>query len=107
MLTRDKITRLNERLRDPEWRRYGYLLLASKMLGIALLLTAVYYLSSIIGTSVTAGDVIYSVGVSGFIYPIIGHGAWGPDGFLASMGSSGNFLPAPEILDAASGYRTN
>jgi Amt family ammonium transporter len=33
------------------------------------------------------GDIIYSVGVSGFIYPIIGHWAWGPDGFLATMGS--------------------
>ena len=31
--------------------------------------------------------------VSGFIYPIIGHWAWGPDGFLATMGSAGNFLP--------------
>ncbi len=35
----------------------------------------------------------YSVAVSGFIYPIIGHWAWGPDGFLAMMGSAGNFLP--------------
>ena len=25
--------------------------------------------------------------VSGFIYPIIGHWAWGPDGFLATMGT--------------------
>ena len=33
------------------------------------------------------------VGVSGFIYPIIGHWAWGPDGFLATMGSAGYFLP--------------
>src|SRR4029078_11201594 len=35
---------------------------------------------------------IYSLGVSGFIYPIIGHWAWGPDGFLATMGTEGNFL---------------
>src|SRR4029077_16176378 len=40
-----------------------------------------------------AGDLVYSVAVSGFIYPIIGHWAWGPDGFLATMGSAGNFLP--------------
>src|SRR5205085_8671821 len=32
------------------------------------------------------GDLLYSVGVSGFIYPIIGHWAWGPDGWLYSMG---------------------
>src|SRR5207244_5958661 len=30
----------------------------------------------------------------GFIYPIIGHWAWGPDGFLALMGSDGHFLPS-------------
>jgi ammonium transporter, Amt family len=226
MITKEKITGLAERLRDPEWRRYGYTLVAGKTLGVAILLTAVYYLSSVIGLNVTAadapppvlkgndivspintvwtllaaflvfgmqagftmleagfcrsretvnvlmecvvdtalcgilfyafgfafmfgagtpfigtqyfflqgvpatygttgvaflafwlfqfafadtcstitsgamigrtgfvGDLIYSVGVSGFIYPIIGHWAWGPDGFLASMGTAGNFLP--------------
>ncbi len=30
------------------------------------------------------GDLLYSVGVTGFIYPIIGHWAWGPDGWLAA-----------------------
>jgi ammonium transporter, Amt family len=227
MFTKYKLRRLGERLRDPEWRRYGYLLLGGKFLGVALLLTAVYYISSFLGTNVTAadappppvlkgndlvnplntvwtlvaaflvfgmqpgftmleagfsrsretvnvlmecvvdtclcgllfyawgfafmfgsgtpffgteffflqgvpatygstgvaflafwifqyafadtcstitsgamigrtgfvGDLIYSVGVSGFIYPILGHWAWGPDGFLATMGSAGNFLP--------------
>ena len=34
----DKLVRLRERLRDPEWRRYGYLLMGGKMLGVALLL---------------------------------------------------------------------
>jgi ammonium transporter, Amt family len=29
--------------------------------------------------------------VSGFIYPIIGHWAWGPDGWLAMMGTEGHF----------------
>lgn len=32
------------------------------------------------------GDMLYSVGVTGFIYPIIGHWSWGPDGWLAAMG---------------------
>jgi Amt family ammonium transporter len=31
------------------------------------------------------GDILYSVGVTGFIYPIIGHWGWGPDGWLATM----------------------
>jgi Amt family ammonium transporter len=57
-----------------------------------------------IGRTDFIGDILYSVCVSGFIYPIIGHWAWGPDGFLATMGWAGgtaapsanrftNFLP--------------
>jgi Amt family ammonium transporter len=38
------------------------------------------------------GDILYSVCVSGFIYPIVGHWAWGPDGFLYTMGTEGHFL---------------
>src|SRR4030081_1669639 len=49
---------------------------------------------AMIGRTGFVGDLIYSVGVSGFIYPIIGHWAWGPDGLLATMGSDGNFLPS-------------
>jgi ammonium transporter, Amt family len=43
---------------------------------------------AMIGRTSFLGDLIYSVGVSGFIYPIVGHWAWGPDGFLATMGSA-------------------
>ena len=49
---------------------------------------------AMIGRTGFVGDLLYSVGVSGFIYPIIGHWAWGPDGFLATMGSTGYFLPS-------------
>ncbi len=48
---------------------------------------------AMIGRTGFVGDLLYSVAVSGFIYPIVGHWAWGPDGFLATMGSAGNFLP--------------
>lgn len=48
---------------------------------------------AMIGRTGFVGDLIYSVAVSGFIYPIVGHWAWGPDGFLATMGAAGNFLP--------------
>lgn len=48
---------------------------------------------AMIGRTGFVGDLLYSVAVSGFIYPIIGHWAWGPDGFLATMGSAGYFLP--------------
>ena len=48
---------------------------------------------TMIGRTAFWGDILYSVCVSGFIYPILGHWCWGPDGFLAVMGSAGNFLP--------------
>jgi len=226
MTRNNRLNKWSDRLRDPEWRRYGYLLLGGKALGLGLVLTAIYYVSSLIGAHVTAadappppvlkgndivnplntvwtllaaflvfgmqagftmleagfcrsretvnvlmecvvdtclcgllfyawgfafmfgsgtpffgteffflqgtpatygstgvaflafwlfqyafadtcstitsgamigrtgffGDLLYSIGVSGFIYPIFGHWAWGPDGFLATMGSKGMFL---------------
>lgn len=48
---------------------------------------------AMIGRTGFIGDLLYSIGVSGFIYPIIGHWAWGPDGFLATMGTDTTFLP--------------
>ena len=39
---------------------------------------------AMIGRCDFIGDLLYSVGVTGFIYPIIGHWAWGPDGWLAN-----------------------
>jgi Amt family ammonium transporter len=47
---------------------------------------------AMVGRTLFVGDVIYSIGVSGFIYPIFGHWCWGPDGFLATMGSPDHFL---------------
>ncbi len=47
---------------------------------------------AMIGRTGFRGDILYSIGVTGFIYPIIGHWAWGPDGWLALMGSKGNFF---------------
>ncbi len=40
---------------------------------------------AMIGRCGFVGDLIYSVGVSGFIYPILGHWAWGPDGWLNTI----------------------
>ena len=48
---------------------------------------------AMIGRTDFVGDLIYSFFVTGFIYPIIGHWAWGPDGWLATMGSAGYALP--------------
>jgi Amt family ammonium transporter len=47
---------------------------------------------AMVGRTLFLGDVLYSIGVSGLIYPIFGHWCWGPDGFLATMGSEGHFL---------------
>ncbi len=48
---------------------------------------------AMIGRTAWIGDLLYSLCVSGFIYPIIGHWTWGPDGFLATMGAKDTFLP--------------
>ena len=51
-----KLARFAGRLRDPEWRRYGYLLLGGKVLGIALLFAFMFFISSIIGSGVQADE---------------------------------------------------
>ena len=40
---------------------------------------------AMVGRTGFVGDLLYSIGVSGFIYPIIGHWAWGPDGWLNTI----------------------
>ena len=40
---------------------------------------------AMVGRTAFAGDIWYSIGVSGFIYPIFGHWAWGPDGWLTAI----------------------
>ena len=40
---------------------------------------------AMVGRCGFVGDILYSIGVTGFIYPIVGHWAWGPDGWLAVM----------------------
>jgi Amt family ammonium transporter len=40
---------------------------------------------AMVGRTGFVGDLLYSVGVSGFIYPILGHWVWGPGGWLGTM----------------------
>ena len=40
---------------------------------------------AMVGRTSFWGDLWYSLGVSGFIYPIFGHWAWGPDGWLNTI----------------------
>ena len=49
---------------------------------------------AMIGRTGFRGDILYSIGITGFIYPIIGHWAWGPDGWLYTMGAKGFFWPS-------------
>ena len=44
---------------------------------------------AMIGRCGFIGDLLYSVGVTGFIYPIIGHWTWGPGGLLATLQPAG------------------
>jgi Amt family ammonium transporter len=37
---------------------------------------------AMVGRTGFVGDILYSIGVSGFIYPILGHWVWGPNGWL-------------------------
>jgi hypothetical protein len=154
----ERISRFGLRLRDPEWRRYGALLLAGKLIGIAVLLAIIVFANqAMVGTGVLAADaeikasdvinplntvwtllaafLVFGMQVGftmleagfcrsretvnvlmecivdtclcgllffafGFSFMFghgngfIGHWAWGPDGFLATMGTAGNFLPA-------------
>src|SRR4029079_1808832 len=40
---------------------------------------------AMVGRTGFKGDILYSIGVSGFIYPIFGHWVWGPGGWLGTM----------------------
>ncbi len=40
---------------------------------------------AMVGRTGFKGDLLYSIGVSGFIYPIFGHWVWGPGGWLGNM----------------------
>ncbi len=40
---------------------------------------------AMVGRTAFKGDLLYSIAVSGFIYPIFGHWIWGPNGWLATM----------------------
>ncbi len=43
---------------------------------------------AMVGRTAFKGDLMYSVVVSGFIYPIFGHWIWGPNGWLGKAGVS-------------------
>src|SRR5581483_4680942 len=52
----EKFSRLAVRLKDPEWRRYGRLLLAGKALGVALVLLVIVVITGVFFGRVYAAD---------------------------------------------------
>src|SRR6202521_3707010 len=69
---------------DPTYGSTGVPLLAFWVFQFAFADTASTITSgAMVGRCGFIGDLLYSVGVTGFIYPIVGHWAWGPDGWLA------------------------
>jgi Amt family ammonium transporter len=44
---------------------------------------------AMVGRTGFKGDLIYSIGVSGFIYPILGHWVWGPGGMISTIAKDG------------------
>ena len=51
-----KISRLSGRLKDPQWRRYGMILLAGKVLGVAVVMLIAGFVTELCFTKVFAAD---------------------------------------------------
>ncbi|MEY2580946.1 MAG: ammonium transporter, Amt family [Ilumatobacteraceae bacterium] len=47
---------------------------------------------AMVGRTGFKGDLLYSAGVSGFIYPILGHWVWGPGGWLQTPRGGGVWI---------------
>jgi Amt family ammonium transporter len=59
---------------------------------------------SMVGRTAFGGDLIYSVMVSGFIYPILGHWVWGPDGWLATMKTPFHDFAGSTVVHSIGGF---
>ncbi len=59
---------------------------------------------SMVGRTAFGGDLLYSVMVSGFIYPILGHWVWGPDGWLATMKTPFHDFAGSTVVHSIGGF---
>ncbi|MEA3217770.1 MAG: ammonium transporter, Amt family [Acidimicrobiia bacterium] len=59
---------------------------------------------AMVGRTGFKGDLLYSIGVSGFIYPIIGHWVWGPDGWLATMSTPFRDFAGSTVVHTIGGF---
>ena len=66
----EKLSRLATRLRDPEWRRYGGLLLSGKALGVATVLLLITVISGLFFTHVYAQTAAPEVKAADIVNPV-------------------------------------
>jgi Amt family ammonium transporter len=59
---------------------------------------------AMVGRTAFGGDLLYSVAVSGFIYPILGHWVWGPDGWLATMSTPFRDFAGSTVVHSIGGF---
>lgn len=59
---------------------------------------------AMVGRTGFVGDILYSIGVSGFIYPIIGHWAWGPDGWLNTISTPFHDFAGSTVVHTIGGF---
>jgi Amt family ammonium transporter len=59
---------------------------------------------AMVGRCGFVGDLLYSIGVSGFIYPILGHWVWGPGGWLATMDTPFRDFAGSTVVHTIGGF---
>jgi Amt family ammonium transporter len=59
---------------------------------------------SMVGRTGFMGDLLYSIGVSGFIYPILGHWAWGPGGWLTTLSTPFHDFAGSTVVHSVGGF---
>jgi Amt family ammonium transporter len=59
---------------------------------------------AMVGRTAFGGDLLYSVMVSGFIYPILGHWIWGPDGWMATMKTPFHDFAGSTVVHSIGGF---
>jgi len=57
-----------------------------------------------VGRTGFKGDLLYSLGVSALIYPIIGHWIWGPGGWLATMDTPFRDFAGSTVVHTVGGF---
>jgi Amt family ammonium transporter len=90
---------------DPTYGATGVPLLAFWVFQFAFADTCSTITSgAMVGRTGFKGDLLYSIGVSGFIYPIVGHWIWGPGGWLATMDTPFRDFAGSTVVHTVGGF---